>query len=401
MPARFLFEAFFSKSPITTDGYQVISVASKFASKGKARMPVEFEILFAQDSTYRQEIEKLLDLGYVIEIHRLVLVPEDVRRAVRTIAHASQEGTFGPWVTRLLTEGDRPTFTEREVEAAKRQGVSLYEQVEQIFAQRYAYKRILLKDPQQIGIDTSQQDFFSRLNERLLPHTLEYGKKRIMAESVSLHTASWIRLLLLFMCAGAVGQLLGGWMGGLAYLFALVIAGVHGEGIELWTLQRAGYAGRPLARRIALLALYCLIACIAGWGIQGLVVRGDFALGGFVFGVVAGIVPVTRFLRAVSNLRQQFFSLQYAGKLRASERVGWSLVWREYALHPVQVVGLVGVCFTPLLSSLLFSTFPTLVHNGWMLIFLVFLELFVLKIGVVVFLVWPVVYGGVGKRFFA
>lgn len=401
MSARLLCDALFGKLPVTADGYQVISVASKFASKGKARMPVEFEILFAQDSTYRQEIEKLLDLGYVIEIHRLVHVPEDVRQAVHLIAHASQEGTVGPWLSRLLMEGDRPTFTEREVEAVKRQGVSLYDEVERIFAQRYAYKRILLKDPQQIGSDTSQQDFFSQLNERLSHHTLEYGKKKIVAESTSLRTGSWMRLLLIFVCAGAVVQLLGGWMGALAYLSALVIGGVYEEGIEVWTLQRAGYAGRPLARRVALLAFFCVIACVAAWVIQDMVARGDFALGGFVFGVVASILPLTLFLRAVSNLRQRFFSLRQAGKLRASERVGWSLVWKEYALHPAKAVGLVGVCFIPVVSSLLFSTFSTLVHNGLMLIFLVFLQLFVLKIGVAVFSAWPWVYGGGGKRFFA
>lgn len=401
MSARLLCEAFFGKLPVTTDGYQVISVASKFESTGKVRMPVEFEVLFAQDTTYRQEVEKLLDLGYVIEIHRLAHVPEDIRHAVRSIAHVSQEGTFGPWLSRLLTEGDRPTFTEREVEGAKRQGVSLYDEVERIFAKRYAYKRILLKDPQQIGIDTSQQDFFSRLNERLSSHVLQYGKKRIMAESTALRTGSWMRLFLVFVCAGAVVQLVGGWMGALAYLSALVIGGAYEEGIELWTLQRSGYTGRPLVRRGALLAFYCMIVCVAAWVIQVMVLRGDFALAGFVFGVVASVLPFMLFLRLVSDLRQRFFSLQQAGKLRASERVGWSLVWKEYTLHSAKAVGLVGVCFIPLVSSLLFSTFPTLVHNGWMLIFLVFLELFVLKIGVVVFAAWPLVYGGGGKRFLA
>ncbi len=190
-------------------------------------------------------------------------------------------------------------------------------------------------------------------------------------------------------------------MGALAYLSAFVIGGVYEEGAELWALQRAGYTGRPLIRRVALFALYCVIACVAAWVIQDMVVRGDFALGGFVFGLVAGILPVTLFLRTVSSLRQRFFSLQQAGKLRAFERISWSLLWKEYALHSVRVVGLVGVCFMPFLSLLLFSTFPTIVHNGWMLIFLVFLEAFVLKIGVAVFFAWSLVYGGVGKRFFA
>lgn len=401
MSARLLFEMFFGKSPITADGYQVVSVASKFESKRKARMPIEFEILFSQDPIYRQEVEKLLDLGYVIEIHRLAHVPGDIRRAVRSIAYVSQEGTFGLWLSRLLIEGDRPTFTEREIEGAKRQGISLYDEVEHIFAQRYAYKRILLKDPQQVGIDAFQQDFFSQLNERLSSHALEYGKKRILAESTSLRTDSWRRLLFLFVCAGAVVQLVGGWMGALAYLSALVIGGVYEEGVELWALQRAGYAGRPLVRRGALLALFFAIACVAAWVIQDIVARGDFALGGFMFGVAASILPVMLFLRAISDLRQRFSSLQQAGKLRASERVGWSVIWQEYVLHPAKMAALVGVCLMPMASLLLFRAFPMLAHNGWMLVFLVFLELFVLKIGVAVFSAWPLVYGGGGKRFFA
>lgn len=401
MSVRFLLDALFSKPPVTADGYQVISVASKFESGAKARMPVEFEILFAQDPTYRQEMEKLLDLGYVIEIHRRVYVSPEVRQAVHRISHVSQEGTVRPWVSRLLVEGDRPTFTEREVEMAKRQGISLYEEIERVFAQRYAYKRIFLQDPQRIGVDASHQRFFSQLNERLSAHALEYGKRMILVEVALPRTGSWIQLLFLFLCAGAAVQLVGGVMGVLAYVFALVIGGVYEEGMELWALRQAGYAGRPLFRRVWLLGLFFGIACIAAWGIQGMVARGHFGLGGFVFGLVASLLPAMFFWRALSDLRKRFFLLWHAGKLRASERIGWSLVWKEYALHPAKIAVLIAICLMPWVSLLLFSSFPTLVHNGWMLVFLVFLEALVRKIGVVVFSAWPGMSGGGGRRFFA
>ncbi|MBP6945304.1 hypothetical protein KBD61_03495 [Patescibacteria group bacterium] len=400
MSARLLRDAFFGKLPVTADGYQVISVASKFESGAKARMPVEFEILFAQDPAYREEIEKLLDLGYVIEIHRLVRIPQEVQNAVESIARMSQEGTVGPWVARLLQEGDRPTFTEREVEAAKRRGVSLYEEVERIFAQRYAYKRIALRDPQQIGIDAFQQAFFLRLNDSLSSHILEYGKRRILAETSLPQAASWIQSFLLFFCAGLFVQMLGSWVGMLAYVSTLVIGGVWEEGIEVWALRRAGYTGRQVFRRAAGLAGYFVVASGAAWFVQMLVEQGRFGLGGFIFGLAVSILPIRFFLRALHGFRERFLSLQQAGKLRPFERVGWSLAWKEYAFHPAKIAALVTVGVIPFLSFLFFSAFPTFVHNGWLLVFLLLLELFVTKIAIMVFSVWPYV-GGRGYRQFS
>ncbi len=401
MSVRFLVERLFGTSPVTADGYQVISVTSTFASKDRVRVPVELKILYAKNAVYRQEIEKLLDLGYVIEIHRMACIPQEIRQAIERVSRLSQEGTLGLWMSRLLREGDRPTVTEREVEVAKHQGISLYEEVERIFAQRYAYKRIVLKDPQRIGVDASQQAFFLRLQDALAPHVLEVGRKRLLADVSLPGTTSWTRFFLFFICAGLLVQMLGSWMGVLAYVSAFVISGLYEEGRELWELQRAGYAGRQFFRRVWVLLLFFAVASGVALLIQRWVENGELGMGGFVFGLVASVLPIMFFSRALHGVHQRFTALKHAGKLRSTERVGLGLAWKEYVLHPAKGVALLTIGALPVLSALLFSRFPEQIHNGWLLIFLLLLEPFVTKLTATLFFLWPYLAVRGGGRFFA
>jgi hypothetical protein len=300
----------------------------------------------------------------------------------------------------LLHERDLPTFTEREVEGAKRQGISLYEEVERIFAQRYAYTRIILKDPQQIGIDASQKAFFLHLQEVLTPHILEAGKRRLLAEVGLPASASWIQFFLLFFCAGLVVHALGSWMGMLAYLSAFVIGGMYEEGRELWELQRAGYVGRQFFRRVGVLLFFFAGASGVAVLIQRWVEEGRFALAGFLFGLMVSALPIMFFMRAWHEGHQRLEFLKQAGKLRPSERVGWGSVWREYTLHPARKAALVIMGVVPFLSALLFYGFPGQIHNGWLLIFLLLLEQLVRKLGIVLFSLWPYVTARGQGRFF-
>jgi hypothetical protein len=300
--------------------------------------------------------------------------PRAILEAVEHISQLTQENTIIPWLPRLLRQGDMPTFTEADLRLAERQGIALYEEARRIFERRYEFKKIVLIDLRNQGVEDKHRRLMLELNEVLYPYALDYIIHRVLADDAATNTQIAQTITKALLLIGPVSHFLELWVSGIGRIFAASADDFMGETAELFALHGSGFTWRQLLRRSRVLLPVFVLAIYGAFSVEGLVAAGRFGLAGLVFGMSAVALSFTTIIQSTKLYHEAFVALSIGGKLRSQERSLWRLAITQDFSNPARFGLLVGALVAPLVGAVVFMLFPEQTHNGWVLALLASVE---------------------------
>lgn len=330
-------------------------------------VPLELAFVMALMPVARARFAALCEQGYGIGVRTVETTPSDVLAAVDQISHHTQHNTVIPWLPRLLRDEVLPQFSVEELEIAARQHLDLYAAVQVIFSHRFEFKKIVVTDLKNQGVDDETRAFLDEANRVLYPFAIDYIVNRILFDNAHTRTEAAQSLIKALLIVGPVAHGLEHWARGIGKLFAASADDILSEIAELLALRGSGFSWRVLSRRsIVLIPIFAL----ATWGtlsIDRLMEMGHVAMAGMVFGLSAVCLSLTTAIQSIFLYHAAYKRLASEGKLSDSSGSLWRLALRQDFTNPARLGLCIGACVAPCAAAIVFIGFPSFVHNGWVL----------------------------------
>ena len=151
-------------------------------------LPLEIRYIFKAYPEYREKIRIILGKGKAIGVRTTLHTPENILKAVHTISVHSQHNYIITWLPPLLRNKHLPHITDEDRKRASAYGENIDEAVQIIEKDRLHFKRLVLIDEENVGIQPEEQRFMTELSELIYPLAIDYSVFRVIADNAQERT---------------------------------------------------------------------------------------------------------------------------------------------------------------------------------------------------------------------
>ncbi len=356
------------KRPLSIDRFHVRVVTNPKELEFAEHLPIEIRYVLAVRPARHETFRHLLEQGFGIGVRTVDKTPERVLHAVDRISHETQHNTIIPWLDNLLRNEELPIFSEEELRLAEGKGINLYEEAKVILSQRFEFKKIILVSLQNQCLTEREQALMREVNEDLYPHAIDVILNRVTFDNAHTRTEIAQSIIKALLVIGPVTHALEHFVSGVGKVFAATADDLLSESAELFALRGSGFTWRQLAKRSKILIPVFILATYGAFQVEPLIHEGRKALAGVVFGFSAVALSLTTAIQSIRLYQQSYANLVREGKLRLPPGKGlWGYALRQDFTNPARLGLFVGAIASPINAAIIFTFFPALTSNGWVL----------------------------------
>jgi hypothetical protein len=353
------------------DHYHLTVVTSPQELDFGELLPIEIRYALAVNPSRHETFRKLLEKGFGIGVRTVEKTPERILQAVDRISRETQHNTIVPWLEKLLRDEELPVFSERELRAAEDKEINLYAEARLILEKRFEFKKIVLVALENQCLTEREQEVMRDVNQDLYPLAIDVIVNRVTFDNAHTRTEVAQTIIKALLFVGPIAHVLEHVLSGIGKVFAATSDDLLSETAELFALRGSGFTWRQLAKRSRILIPVFILATYGAFQVEPLVHEGRTALAGVIFGLSAVALSLTTAIQSIKMYRQSYSALHREGKLKMEPNRGLL----SYALiqdftNPARLGLFVGAILSPLAAAIVFSFFPYLTKNGWVLAFL-------------------------------
>lgn len=352
------------QSPVGTYRVDVVSLPEELDFE--TDLPIEIQYILKKYPQFRPRIKKILSEGKAIGVRTVLRTPENILQAVHTISVHSQGNYIITWLPELLRNKHRPVFSRHDLEEVEKRGENLEKAVETIIRDRLRFKRLVLIDEENIGIDPDEQRLMSELSEIIYPLAIDYSVFRVVADNARERTRIAQGIIKALLVIGPVAHILEKFIAGAGKVFAASADDLLAESAELSALRGSGFSWRELAKRGRILIPVFVLATWGAFSVEGLLHDNKIILAGVVFGLSAVALSLTTAIQSVFMYLGNVKKLDAAGKVIANRSASLiRLALRQDFTNPARLGLMIGAGLAPVMGII--GALSGLMHNGWVL----------------------------------
>jgi hypothetical protein len=343
---------------------EIVSLAEEL--KWPDYLPLEIRYIIAQYPKYEKRIKAILEAGKAIGIRTILRTNEDVLKAINAISVYSQHNYIVTWLPKLLKDKHLPIFSPEDYKRAKQHGEDLDKAVDLLVHDRLRFKRLVLIDEENIGIDPREQKFMTELSELIYPLCVNYAVYRVVADNARerTHIAQTILKALLFI--GPIAHVLEKFMSGIGKVFAASTDDLIGETAEIMALRGSGFGWRELAKRGRILVPVFALATYGAFQVEPLIQEGKLIAAGIVFGLSAVALSLVTAIQSFFMYRKNLRRLQQENKASFVTRKELNrITFVQDFTNPARLGLIMGASMAPVMGII--GSLAGVMHNGWAL----------------------------------
>lgn len=331
-------------------------------------LPLEVQFVLARDRRYKKTLSKILDNGKAIGVRTVEKTPKRVLEAVNNISVLSQFNTITTWLPDLLSTQKEPVFTKEDLNKARNRKIDLYEEVRVILKNRLEFKKVVLIDEENKGITTDEQELITNLNESIFPIAIDYIINRIIFDNAHERTESAQAIIRALLIVGPIAHILEEYAKGIGKVFAASTDDVMAETAELLALKGSGFSWKQLYKRSKILIPVFMAATYTAFSVEGFIEREQYMTAGVLFGLSAVALSLTTAAQSIKMYHEAVKKLIADSKIKAkSVSDEWKIAINQDFTNPARLGLLLGAIASPIISGVVFSFFPEITDNGWVL----------------------------------
>ena len=352
------------ESPVGSYRLEVISLPEE--CDWESYLPIEIRYIFANHPEYKEKIRAILSQGKAIGVRTVLRTPENILKAVHTISTHSQGNYIVTWLPKLLREKHLPIFTDKDRGEAKKHGEDLHGAVETIVRDRLRFKRLVLIDEENIGIQPEEQRLMTELSELIYPLAVDYSVFRVIADNARERTKVAQAIVKALLIVGPIAHILEKFAAGIGKVFAASADDLLGESAELMALRGSGFSWKELAKRSRILIPVFIFATWGAFSVEHLLSEGRIIIGGILFGLSAVALSLTTAIQSLFLYKKSLFTLVKEQKV--SIEPGWAatkLAFTQDFTNPARLGFLLGASMAPVMGII--GAALGVMHNGWIL----------------------------------
>jgi hypothetical protein len=358
---------FGAKAKRHIDRYHIAAVTHPEELELVEELPLEIRFVMSRKPERRAIFTDLLARGFGIAIRTVDQTPEAILKAVDNISRYSQHNTIIPWLPNLLKEGSVPVFTEPDLVKAEKAGVNLNGDARLVMERRFEFKKIVLVDLHNVGVTHAEQALMREVNEDLYPFAIDYIINRVLFDNAHTRTEIAQSIIKALLFVGPIAHGLEHYMSGIGKLFAASADDVLAETAELFALHGSGFPWKELAKRGWVLVPVFILATWGVLSVDSIIEQGQIALAGLVFGFSAVALSLTTAIQSIGMYHKSYKKQLSEKKLPEEKRGLWKLAFIQDFSNPARLGLFLGAFAAPVMAALVFTGFPHIVHNGWVL----------------------------------
>lgn len=356
------------KRPLSIDSFHLETVTNPRELDFGEILPIEIRYVLSINPSRHETFRKLLEKGYGLGVRTVKKTPERVLKAVDRISRESQHNTVIPWLEKLLRYEELPVFSEEELRAAEDRDVNLYAEARAILEQRFEFKKIVLVSLNNQCLTEREQELMREVNTDLYPFAIDAIVNQVTFDNAHTRMETAQTIIRALLIIGPIAHVLERVLPGIGKVFAATSDDLLSEAAELFALRGSGFTWRQLAKRSRILVPVFLLAAYGAFQVEPLVREGRTVLAGAIFGLSAVAISLTTALQSIKMHHRSFLSLVREGKLKLEPGKGlWRYAILQDFTNPGRLGLFIGVLTSPLAAAAVFSFFPQLTRNGWVL----------------------------------
>ncbi|MEK7083361.1 MAG: hypothetical protein AAB972_04250 [Patescibacteria group bacterium] len=329
-------------------------------------LPLEIRYIFKAYPEYREKIRTILGKGKAIGVRTMLRTPENVLRAVHAISVYSQHNYIITWLPTLLRDKHLPHITPEDYKRAQAHGEDLDEAIKTIEKDRLRFKRLVLIDEENIGIQSEEQRFMTELSELIYPLAIDYSVFRVIADNARERTKVAQTIIKALLVVGPVAHILEKFAAGIGKVFAASADDLLGESAELMALRGSGFGWKELAKRSRILIPVFVLATWGAFSVHGLLEHGNLIWGGIVFGLSAVALSLTTAIQSIFMYRANIQKLVQEKKIpQMNKRACIKTAIIQDFTNPARLGLLLGASLAPIAGII--GALLGLMSNGWIL----------------------------------
>ncbi len=355
-----------AESPVGTYRVDVVSIPEECDWEGF--LPVEIRYIFKKFPQHKERVRNILSNGKAIGVRTVRKTPENILRAVHTISVHSQHNYIITWLPKLLRDKHYPVATEADRARAREAGENLDEAIETIVRDRLRFKRLVLIDEENIGIQPEEQRLMTELSELIYPLQVDYAVFRVIADNAHERTAIAQSIIKALLIVGPIAHILEKFASGIGKVFAASADDLLGESAELMALRGSGFSWRELAKRSRILIPVFALATWGAFSVEGFLQEGRIVVGGIVFGLSAVALSLTTAVQSLFMYRKNLVRLMSEEKAAVNLVTSWQITkeaLKQDFTNPARLGLFLGASLAPVFGIL--GAGLGLMHNGWVL----------------------------------
>lgn len=350
------------------DRFHVAVVTSPQELEFGELLPIELRFVMVTRPSRHETFRKLLEKGFGIGIRTVDKTPETVLTAIDHISRETQHNTIVPWLENLLRREELPIFSEAELRLSESKGINLYEDARTILAKRFEFKKIVLVPLHNQGVTEHEQQIMREVNEDLYPHAIEAIINRVTFDNAHTRTEVAQSIIKALLIVGPIAHGLETVLSGIGKVFAATADDLLSETAELFALRGSGFTWKQLIKRSRILVPVFLLATYGAFSVEHFIVAGRYGLAGAIFGLSAVALSLTTALQSIRLYKQSFEALLREGKFRLEPGKSlWAYALIQDFTNPARLGLFIGALASPFTAAIIFSFFPELTKNGWVL----------------------------------
>lgn len=352
------------ESPVGTYKTDIISLPEE--CDWEAYLPLEIRFIFKKSPEYKEKIREILMRGKAIGVRTVLRTPENILKAVHIVSVHSQQNYIVTWLPKLLKDKHLPKFTEADRQRAREHNEDLDQAVETILRDRLRFKKLVLIDEENKGIDHSEQRFLTELSEIIYPFAIDYSVFRVIADNAHERTAIAQTIIKALLIVGPITHALETYARGIGKLFAATADDLLGESAEIMALRGSGFTWRELAKRGRILLPVFALATWGALSVEGFLEEGRILLAGAVFGISAVALSLTTAIQSIFMYRANILKLAKEGKVNYPDRRAYlRMAFIQDFTNPARLGLLLGSLCAPIIGMA--GALLGVMHNGWAL----------------------------------
>ncbi|MEO5928087.1 MAG: hypothetical protein ABIO72_05185 [Patescibacteria group bacterium] len=356
------------RHPTPIDRFHVTVVTNPIELEIAEDLPIELRYVMAVRPSRHETFRKLLEQGYGIGVRTVDKTPERVLQAVDRISRETQHNTVLPWLERLLRHEELPVFSEEDLRRAEMSGVNLYEEVRIIVAKRYEFKKLILVALENQCFTEAEQRLMEEVNRDLYPYSIDVIVNRVTFDNAHTRTEAAQSIIKALIIVGPIAHVLEHFLSGIGKVFAATVDDLLSETAELFALRGSGFTWKQLLKRSRILIPIFFLALYGAFQVEPLIEEGRTTLAGVVFGLSAVALSLTTAIQSIFLYRNAFTKLEQEGKLRREPGKGiWGYALKQDFTNPARLGLFIGAMSSPFMAAIVFTFFPELTKNGWIL----------------------------------
>jgi hypothetical protein len=342
-------------------------------------LPLEIQFIIKNNPELKERIKLMMGVeGKSIGVLTLNKTPQSILDDVNNISKYSQHFMILSWLSDLLKNDVFPKFTKEEIETAKLNCINLENAAENILSQKYNFKRIILINKYNNEVTKDDKEFIDLLNNKIKDISVDWCINRIIMDNANERTRISQTIIKSLLIIGPITHILEMYVRGIGKVFAASADDILSEAAELSALRGAGFSWKFLAKRCKVLIPVFIVATFFAFNVEHFIDKGEYIKAGLLFGLSAVMLSLTTAIQSIFMYLNSIKKLVFEKKLKLDNSVKQLvLAFKQDFTNPARLGLGIGAICSPIIAMFIFSFFPFLTHNGWVLAFVGSIESFV------------------------